>query len=206
MSLFVLGHGLANGLCRCLPWPPQLEATGLEQGGRAGLYKPWTRWVYQTCLPYKAKIPAPWRLCLIAVIFLRLQSKTFSRLLTGLSVRGGITMHPQRSRTCPNFPLQHHGPGFGWLGTHPRPGYEFLKALTGPPTSVVTVSSSIKAPRMPDSDRGPLHSVSAALTPMFKAGVNRIMEMAQPVLIPSSSQSDVIFTNTFVHGNTIAVI
>ena len=62
---------------------------------------------------------------------------------------------------------------------------------------VVTVRSSMNALmggcRMPDLDRGPLYSVSAALTTMFMARAKRLTEMVHPIIIPFSSrcQSDV---------------
>ncbi len=45
----------------------------------------------------------------------------------------------------------------------------------------------------PDLLRGPLHSVSAALTSISIASAKRVTEMVQPVIIPTSSwcQSDV---------------
>ena len=52
----------------------------------------------------------------------------------------------------------------------------------------VTVTSSIKARigswRMPDLDRGPLHSTSTALTSIVKA--NSVIDMVQPVMMPFS--------------------
>lgn len=125
------------------------------------------------------------------------------RLLTGFSVTDGIAVPSTKKRNLSaSFPFfrtialdlvglklilaQEMRFSRPW-SIHLAPGADV----------VVTVRSSIKALmggcRVPDLDRGPLHSVSAALTTMFMATAKRLTEIVHPVIMPFSSlcQSDV---------------
>lgn len=136
---------------------------------------------------------------------LRLQSKVLPKLVTDFSVIYGIAAPSIRKRNLSTtFPrLRTMDLDFVGLKLILAQRISFSRPCRihqHPGTDVVvTVKSSMKARiggcRIPDLDKGPLQSVSAALTSMFMARANRMTEIVQPVMIPflSRCQSDVTF-------------
>ncbi|XP_029985493.1 glutamyl aminopeptidase [Sphaeramia orbicularis] len=141
--------------------------------------------------------------CWSASESLKEQLKTLPRLLTGFSIIVGIGVPPMVKRkwsaTLPFFRTrdldlvglklilaQEMSRSSPWR-SHLQPGTEVA----------ITVRSSINALmggcRVPDLDKGPLHSTSADFTIMFIAREKSGTEIVQPVIIPFSRrcQADV---------------